>query len=103
MAMESPAAYLFRVGQTSARRSRRRQGHLPVPDSVDLPHFEPGLLPALGRLSESQRTAVLLVHAFGWPQSEAADLMGISVSSIRTHLARAVSKLQEVLEVEPHV
>ena len=103
MAMESPAAYLFRVGQTSARRSRRRQGHLPVPAAVDLPDFEPRLIPALEALSESQRTAVLLVHAFGWRQSEAADLMGISASSVRTHLARALSKLQDALEVEPHV
>ncbi len=102
MSMESPAAYLFRVGQTSARRSRRRQGHMPMPTAVDLPDFEPRLLPSLGALTESQRTAVLLVHAFGWPQTEAAELMDISVSSLRTHLARGLSKLQELLEVEPH-
>lgn len=103
MAMESPAAYLFRVGQTSARRSRRQHGYLPAPTHTDLPDFEPRLLPSLEALSQSQRTAVLLVHAFGWPQTEAAELMDIHVSSLRTHLARGLSKLQELLEVEPHV
>lgn len=103
LAMENPAAYLFRVGQTSARRSRRRQGFLPVPDAIDLPDFEPRLIPALGELTEAQRTAVLLVHGFGWPQIEAAELMGVSVSSLRTHVQRALRKLQHALEVEPHV
>ncbi len=55
--MASPAAYLFRVGQTSARRSRRKPGHLPVPTAIELPDFEPRLLPSLELLSESQRTA----------------------------------------------
>ncbi len=103
MSMDSPAAYLFRVGQTSARRSRRKQGYLPVPSPVDLPDFEPGLLPALEVLSESQRTAVLLVHGFGWSQTEAAELMGVNVSTVRTHLARGLVKLQEALEVESNV
>lgn len=103
MSMDNPAGYLFRVGQTSARRSRRRQGHMPQPTAVDLPDFEPRLVPSLELLTESQRTAVLLVHAFGWPKIEAAQLMGITVSSLRTHLARGITKLQEVLEVEPHV
>lgn len=103
MAIENPAAYLFRVGQTSARRSRRRHGLLPSPDAAELPDFEPRLVPALERLSEAQRSAVMLVHAFGWSQTEAAELMGISVSSLRTHLSRGLTKLQAELEASSHV
>jgi DNA-directed RNA polymerase specialized sigma24 family protein len=46
---------------------------------------------------------VLLVHAFGWSQAEAAELVGVSVSTIRTHLARGLAKLQSTLEVETDV
>ena len=60
--LENPAGYLFRVGQTAARRSFRKQGFLPVPEPDELPSFEPGLLPALEDLTESQRTAVVLVQ-----------------------------------------
>ncbi len=102
-AMTNPAGYLFRVGQTSARRSRNRQGHLPAPDTQELPHFEPGLVPALGKLTESQRVCVLAVHAFGWTQVEVGELLDVDPSTVRTHLARGLRKLQLAFEVEPHV
>lgn len=99
-AMANPAGYLFRVGQTSARTSRRQQGFLPAPSATDLPEFEPGLIPALEALTESQRISVMLVHAFGWSQVEAAELMEIDPSTVRTHLARGLQKLKAALEVE---
>ncbi len=101
--MANPAGYLFRVGQTAARRSRRRHGHLPTPTPVELPDFEPRLLPSLDLLTEAQRTSVLLVHAFGWSQTETAALLGVDPSTVRTHLSRGVAKLQKALEVEPYV
>lgn len=101
--MDNPAGYLFRVGQTSAARGRRKQGFLPQPSSFELPAFEPGLLPALESLSESQRVAVVLVHGFGWPQVEVAGLLEVDPSTVRTHISRALVKLQAALEVEPHV
>ncbi len=45
--MSNPAGYLYRVGQSAARRSTPRQGYLPAPPPEELPNFEPGLLPAL--------------------------------------------------------
>lgn len=100
--MENPAGYLYRVGQTAARRARRPQGFLPQPDTRDLPAFEPGLLPALEALSELQRSCVVMVHAFGWSQAEVAELLDISPSTVRTHLARGLTRLQQRLEVSPH-
>ncbi len=97
--MANPAGYLYRVGQTAARRSRRRGPLMPVPPIEEVHDVEPRLPEALAQLSESQRSCVMLVHAFGWPQTEVADLLGISVSSVRTHLARGLAKLQSSLEV----
>lgn len=101
--MTNPAGYLYRVGQTAARQSTPRQGYLPAPPPEELPNFEPGLLPALENLSEPQRVAVVLVHGFGWSQVDVAELLDVSPSTVRTHIARALTKLQEALEVEPHV
>ena len=100
--MANPAGYLFRVGQTAARSTRRREGFLPVPSSAELPDFEPALLPALEALSESQRVCVVLVHGYGWTQVEVAGLLEITPSTVRTHLARALANLQHALEVSPH-
>jgi DNA-directed RNA polymerase specialized sigma24 family protein len=101
-AMDNPAGYLYRVGQTSVRRINKRHGYLPAPPQPGLPQVEPGLPGALEELSETQRTCVLLVHAFGWSKSETAELLDISLSSVRTHLSRAMEKLRTSLEVELH-
>lgn len=98
--MLNPAGYLYRVGQSAARRARRRPPRLPVPSQAELPDFEPGLVPALQQLTEPQRVCVLLVHSFGWSQVDTADLLGVGPSTVRTHLARGLSKLRNALEVE---
>ncbi len=97
--MGNPAGYLYRVGQTAARRSRRRGPLMPAPAIDEDRHFEPRLPEALAQLSQVQRSCVLLVHAFGWPQTDVAELLGISVSTVRTHLARGLAKLQSTLQV----
>jgi DNA-directed RNA polymerase specialized sigma24 family protein len=43
--------------------------------------------------------AVVLVHGYGWKQREAADIMAISDSTVRTHLQRGLDKLRAALEV----
>lgn len=101
--MSNPAGYLYRVGQTAARKWRRKQGFLPAPSTEERPGFEPGLAPALESLTELQRTTVMLVHAFGWSQAETAELLEVSPSTIRTHLRRGLTKLQDALEVEASV
>jgi len=101
--MSNGVGYLYRVGQTSVRSSQQTQGFLLSPPEQDLPDFEPGLVPAIEGLTEPQRVSVLLVHAFGWTQADAAEVLGISPSSVRTHLARGLKKLRAALEVEPHV
>lgn len=98
-AMVNPAGYLYRVGQSEARRHFRPRAYLPVAASTGLPEFEPGLAPALESLTEPQRVGVVLVHALGWTLREAADLLDVDVSTLRTHIARAMIKLRTALEV----
>lgn len=99
-AMDNPSGYLFRVGQTAARRLQRRPAELPAPPHHELPHFEPRLLPALAALSDGQRICVALVHGYGYPIVEVARLLDVSHSTVRTHLLRAMAHLREALEVD---
>ncbi len=98
-AMGNPAGYMYRVGQSAARKLRRPQGLLPAPEPDRLPDVEPGLVPALNELSEQQRVCVVLVHAYGWPQVEVAEVLEITAQTVRTHLHRGMTRLQTALEV----
>lgn len=96
---ENPAGYLYRVGQTSARRSRRPMRFIPrVPDN-EPPDVEPGLIPALEALSEQQRMVVVMVHALGWSQADVGELLGVTPSTIAAHLRRGMKSLRSSLEV----
>lgn len=98
--MGNPAGYLYRVGQTAARSLRRPSPMLPTPAPSEVEEFDPDLLPALEALSESQRVCVVLVHAYGWGQTETAELLGVSPSTVRTHLTRGLNRLHKTLEVK---
>lgn len=100
--MKNPAGYLYRVGQTAAQRFRRRGPLMPAVEPSGSVDFEPGLLPALEDLSESQRVCVVMVHGYGWGQTEIAELLDISASTVRTHLTRGLTRLQHALEVSNH-
>lgn len=98
--MANPVGYLFRVGQTAARRELARR---PTPGwgpelAAEMPEVTPELIPALGRLSEQQRAAVVLVSAYGVPQRQAAEVLNISISTLREHLARGMQRLRAELE-----
>jgi len=99
-AMENPTGYLYRVGQTAARRLRRDPPLFPAPEPTRVDSFTPELLPALTELSDMQRICVVMVHGHGWPATETADLLDISVSSVRTHIDRALNALREALEID---
>ncbi|MCB1247467.1 MAG: hypothetical protein KDB69_09380, partial [Acidimicrobiia bacterium] len=58
--MDNPAGYLYRVGQSKARRYRRKPTRLPEVEQAATPWVEPGLPSALAALSERQRQAILL-------------------------------------------
>ena len=95
--MANPAGYLFRVGQSSARR--RRTPILPPPESIGVPDVEPGLVPALLELPLTQRTAVWLVHACGWRYAEVAEAMDTTTSMVGNHVSRGMRALRAQLGV----
>lgn len=95
----NPAGYLYRVGQSAARKYRRTTPLFPAVTRNGLPHVEPGLPAALQSLSEAQRTAVVLVYVLEWSEREAAELLGVDRSTVRRHRDRGLAKLRTALEV----
>jgi DNA-directed RNA polymerase specialized sigma24 family protein len=99
--VDNKLGYVYRVGQSATRRFASR----PVPLMLHLPvaqpdaDIDPVLVAALARLSEQQRMAVVLVHAFGWTQTEVAELLDVNVSTVREHIARGLTRLRAQLEV----
>jgi RNA polymerase sigma factor (sigma-70 family) len=103
-AMDNPAGYLFRAAQRYGRADavRHRSYGLPIPDAASTtaprPRLAVELVPALEALTPNQRQAVFLVKACGWTLNETAELLGISVSSVRNHVARGLDHLRRILE-----
>lgn len=100
--MENPAGYLYRVGQSKARRYHRRPTRLPPVPEVFQPWIEPKLPSVLAGLPERQRLAVLLCHGFEWTLAEAGALMGVNPSTVQRHLDRGLAKLRRQLGVVDH-
>jgi RNA polymerase sigma-70 factor (ECF subfamily) len=96
--MKQPIGYLYRVGQSKSR-PRLTPRPDPIAHSTGEAWVEPALPTALGRLSRNQRLAVVLVHAYGWRQREAADVMEMSEATVRTHLQRGLTKLRSSMGV----
>ena len=98
--MTNPVGYLFRVGQSRVRRFRFKRPPV-VPEIAERaePWVEPGLPGALAALSQRQRLAVVLIEGFGWTQSEVAELIGISRSSVQKHLDRGLASMRAALGV----
>jgi RNA polymerase sigma factor (sigma-70 family) len=106
--MANPAGYLWRVGQTSARRGGQARSrevsssvHLVDLESVEATRApEPRLDAAMRALSDQQRAAVLLVHGYGLTLAETAEALGCGISTIRNHVDRALKRLRSALEVD---
>jgi RNA polymerase sigma factor (sigma-70 family) len=97
--MEHPVGYLCRVGRSAARRYLRRGPVATDPRCEEsVPWFEPDLEPELRRLSERQRTAVVLRHSFGYTYDEISRVMGVSIPTVQKHVERALGKLRRRLE-----
>jgi DNA-directed RNA polymerase specialized sigma24 family protein len=99
--MSNPTGYLYRVGQSRTRSKKVPALFLQVEDPDQL--FEPGLAPALNELSERQRIAVVLVHAYGWSLSEVAELTGSKKATVQVHLKRGLAKLRSRLDMTDDV
>ncbi len=98
--MDNAAGYVYRVARSRTRLRRTRVLFPHV--AASMPDVEPALPGALARLPERQRVAVLLVHGWDWRHEDVAELMGVSVSTVRNHVARGIDKLRTELGVPAH-
>jgi DNA-directed RNA polymerase specialized sigma24 family protein len=98
--MGNALGYVYRVGQTRARRRAR-----PFPWSSPMaaeggPDLgpDPALAGALAALTARQRQVVVLAHGYGFTHREVADLLGLSRSSVQNHAERGLAKLRDHME-----
>ncbi len=94
----NPAGYLYRVGQSAAKRGRRRatRASFPVePVWQDAPQLPGDVFDALCRLRTDQRVAVLMVHGYGFSYAETAGVMGVTEDSVRNHVHRGMRRLRD--------
>jgi DNA-directed RNA polymerase specialized sigma24 family protein len=101
--MTNLAGYLYRVGQSRSRPRHQRAEMFPAPAELGLPDIEPKLSASLAELTERQRVCVALVVGHRYTHDEAADLLGISKSSVRSHVERALEHLRDRLGVTDDV
>ena len=100
-AMDNPAGYLYRVGQTKARphiRWARRGGVFPLPPAgTALAEDVLDALDALRTLKPVERAAVLLTKSYGFSYREVAEVLGVSVDAVTNHVHRGLRHLRERL------
>lgn len=101
MQMSNTAGYLYRVGQSRAKRGLRRRPRplAPIHNQGGERWYEPKLAAALDSLSPKQRTAVVLVHGFGWTVTGVAEMWDVSFSTVQSHLERGMARLRRKLGV----
>lgn len=100
--MTNPLGYLFRVGQSSLRRERRhrrRRSEFDVePHVEDRTRFDADLFAGLARLTPDQRTAVVMVHMYGFSYRDVASLLDVSDAAVTNHVHRGLARLRRILE-----
>lgn len=99
--MSNPAGYVYTVARSRIPRRAPRTVALPASLAGDdrFPEVEPALARALAALPERQRVAVYLRIGCRWSTPEVADLLGVSVSTVRSHTERAMARLRQELGV----
>jgi len=97
---DNPVGYVYGVGRNKAwRRLRRRRVEFPDVPEQRLPHVEPGLPAAVGRLTERQRVVVTLLYGYDWTMAEVADVLGIEKTTVQNHSERGLALLRKALGV----
>ncbi len=56
------------------------------------------LLDRLGDLSPQQRTALVLRYGHDMPVGEVAEMLGVELATVKTHLVRGLARLRDLME-----
>jgi RNA polymerase sigma-70 factor, ECF subfamily len=103
--LSDPVGYLYRTAM-NAFRSRTRRAALamkrtlrvtPRDDGIASVEANDAVLRALSLLPTRQRAAVVLTDLLGYSSEEAARMLGVRASTIRTHASRAHSALKHTM------
>ncbi|BAN00772.1 putative RNA polymerase ECF subfamily sigma factor [Ilumatobacter coccineus YM16-304] len=105
----NPAGWIYRVGLNWAR-SRRRKSRREVarPASVldgavtEFGDHEPGLAPALARLSVDHRAVVVARYYLDWSEAQIATALDIKPGTVKSRLSRAIDELATSLGSDSH-
>lgn len=91
------AANCARNLERSGRRYRALIERAPARDEHGHPvlHDESGVLAALKRLSPRDQSVIVLTVLEGYPDSAAAEALGIPVGTVKSRLSRAKAKLRD--------
>lgn len=100
--MDNPVGYVYAIARNEAFAGGKTV-LFPSSPAPEAGSFEPGLEPALRALSPMQLQAVYLVEGFGWGLTDTVRILGVSVSTVRNHLARAMASLRRALKVDTDV
>jgi RNA polymerase sigma factor (sigma-70 family) len=99
--MQNPTGYLYRVGQSAARR-HLQAGRVPLrfvsEDSRSAPDLPGDVFEELKLLKPEQRVAVLLVHGYGFTYRDVAEILSVSESAVTNHVHRGMRRLRRRLE-----
>ena len=83
---------------------RRHRHEVRVDEPLAAVAPEPGLpgaaMTALARLEPEQRALIVMRHLHGYRAAELARMLGIPAATVRTRLARALDRLEALLEKE---
>jgi RNA polymerase sigma-70 factor (ECF subfamily) len=87
---------------SSAERRRRDAGHIDDSLAFVKASSDPAVLVReyLDRLSEAQRTALLLRHGFGYSVEEIASLTEVSPNTVKDRLLRARATIRRLMRRE---
>ena len=109
--LDSPKAWVLRVTTNLAvdhvRRQQTSRRFAPVllerpwtGDEAEAVTSRLALVAALAALPQRQREAIALVYLAGLTDQEASSSLGLSASTVRTHLQRGLESLRDSLGVK---
>ncbi len=100
--IRDPERWLWRSAFRIAGGELQRRGGGAASDPPEVPYEmeEPAveLMRALASLPRTQRAAVVLHHAAGYPVREIARLIGSTPGAVKVHLLRGRRRLRDLLE-----
>jgi RNA polymerase sigma-70 factor (ECF subfamily) len=84
-----------------ARQRRREVSVEALPAAPAPDEASPGdLMTALAALEPEQRALIVMRHLYGYRSSELAGMLGLPAATVRTRLARALQRLEALVERE---